>query len=181
MAVTATGMNFPFGLLNKAANPPSTGRRHPADSGTAGFLQDDDTADIRHVEGRLHDLGAGGDGFLDAGIDIIDGDVRHPALGHACIIHPADIENAANRFAARLGDPIGAATRHRHRLEAPAQRVGIEFLGLADVARHQLVPVKLSVRSSHWQLLNLQTYLRTLLYVRHRYGERMADGSAAKA
>src|SRR6266568_8273778 len=157
MAVTATGMNFPFSLLNKAANPPSIGRRHPADPGAAGFLQDDDAADIRDVEGRFHDLGAGGDGFLDAGIDIIDSDVRHPALGHACIIRSADVENAADRFAAHLGDPIGAAAWHRHRLEAPAQRVGIEFLGLGDVARHQLVPVKLAMRASHCELLTCKT------------------------
>src|SRR5438309_8706163 len=120
MAVTATGMKFPFGSLNKAAKPPSTGWRHPADPGAAGLLQDDDAADSRHVEGRLHDLGAGGDGFLDAGIDIIDGDVRHPALGHACIIRSADVENAADRFAAHPGDPVGATTRYRHRLETPA-------------------------------------------------------------
>jgi hypothetical protein len=67
-------------------------------------------ADIRNVESGLHDLGARRDGLLGAGVDVVHGDVRHPALGHAGIIRTADVENSADEFIAHLRDPIGAAT-----------------------------------------------------------------------
>src|SRR6516164_3483551 len=130
----------------------SVGRRYPADSGAAGLLQDHDAADIWNVKSGLNDLGARRDGLFGAGVDVVHGDVRHPALGHAGIIRPADVENSADEFVAHFGDPIGAATRHRHWVEAPAQSFGIELLRSDDIARHQLVPMKFSVRFGHREL-----------------------------
>ena len=82
-----------------------------------GSIRIDDAADAGHIERGLHDLGARLEGLLDARVDIIDGDVRHPALGNAVVVGATDIEDAADRFVAHLGDPVsavGAASAWRH-------------------------------------------------------------------
>src|SRR5581483_3736388 len=96
----------------------------------------------------LHQLGAGGGGFLDARIDVVDRDVGHPAFRHALVVGAADVEQAADRLAIHLGDPIGAAG-HRHGIEAPAHGVGVELLRAFDVPARPFVPVESAVCSAH--------------------------------
>src|SRR6202035_4182146 len=121
----------------------------PTDPGAAGLHQDHNAADAGDVERGLHDLGAGLDCVRSTRVDIVDRDIGHPAFGNAFVVRTADVKKTTDRFIAHLGDPIGHPSAHRHRVEAPAHHVGVEFLCAFDVARHQLVPVEFSVRPGH--------------------------------
>jgi len=132
-------------------------KSHPdAPPGAAGFGENGDAADAGDIENRLHQFGAGGDGFFRTRIDVIDREIGHPGFRHAVELRRGERKDAAGRLAAGFHDPIGTIL-HRHRFVCPAEGVGVEFLRLFGVARHQLIPVECAVRPSvcHGLLLSL--------------------------
>src|SRR3569833_3284587 len=83
--------------------------RDPADTGAAGLGQDRDLSDLWNIEDRPHQLGACGFRLLHPRVDIVDRQVRHPAVWHACELRTIGREDAGDRLAVLDCEPISRA------------------------------------------------------------------------